>query len=70
VGNGPARKIRINSVTLAELKHHPYFNYYLAKSIIDYRIIHGSYDSVEQLRFTPMFNKDLYKKIAPYITVE
>lgn len=69
VGAGPVRKININTVTVAELKKHPYFNYYLAKSIIDYRIIHGSYGSVEQLSFTPLFNKDLYQKLAPYLII-
>ncbi len=69
VGEGPVRKFNINTVTVAELKKHPYFNYYLAKSIIDYRIIHGSYGSVEQLSFTPLFNKDLYQKLAPYLII-
>ena len=69
-GAGPGRKININTATVAEFKKHPYFDYYLAKSIVDYRIIHGSYDRVEQLRVTPMFYEDLYKKIAPYIIIE
>lgn len=70
VGAGPIHKININTATVAELKKHPYFDYYLAKSIVDYRIIHGAYDRVEQLRFTPMFYEDLYKKIAPYMIIE
>ena len=70
VGAGPVHKINLNTATVAELKKHPYFDYYLAKSIVDYRIIHGSYDRVEQLRFTPMFYEDLYKKIAPYLIIE
>ena len=70
VGAGPVRKININTATVAELKKHPYVDYYFAKSIVDYRIIHGSYDRVEQLRFTPMFHEDLFKKIAPYMITE
>lgn len=70
IGVGTIHKININTATVAELKKHPYLDYYLAKSIVDYRIIHGSYDKVEQLRFTPMFYEDLYKKIAPYMIIE
>jgi len=70
IGNGPVRKININTATVSELKKHPYFDYYLAKAIVDYRIIHGSYIRVEQLRFTPMFYEDLYKKISPYLIIE
>jgi competence protein ComEA len=70
LGAGPVRKINLNTATVADLKKHPYFDYYLAKSIVDYRIIHGSYDRVEQLRFTPMFYEELFKKIAPYLIVE
>lgn len=70
LGAGPVRKININTATVAELKKHPYFDYYLAKSIVDYRVIHGNFDRVEQLRFTPMFYEDLYKKIAPYMMIE
>lgn len=70
LGTGPARKINLNTATVNELRKHPYLDYYLAKSIIDYRIIHGGYDRIEQLRFTPMFYEDLFKKIAPYMIIE
>lgn len=70
LGAGPVRKINLNTATVAELKKHPYFDYYLAKSIVDYRIIHGAYGKVEQLRFTPMISEGLYNKIAPYMIIE
>jgi competence protein ComEA len=70
VGNSAVRKINMNTATVSDFKKHPYFDYYLAKSIVDYRIIHGPYAKVEQLKYTPLIYEDLYKKIAPYLTVE
>jgi competence protein ComEA len=70
VGEGPVHKININTATLAELRKHPYLDYSLAKSIVDYRIIHGSYNSVDQLHVTPKFNEGLILKIVPYLRVE
>jgi len=70
LGNSPLQKINMNTAVVADLKKHPYFDYYLAKSIVDYRIIHGPYAKVEQLRYTPLVYEDLYKKIAPYLKIE
>jgi DNA uptake protein ComE-like DNA-binding protein len=70
LGNSAVQKINLNTAVVADLKKHPYFDYYLAKSIVDYRIIHGPYTKVEQLRYTPLVYEELYKKIAPYLKTE
>jgi competence protein ComEA len=70
IGNGAVQKINLNTAKVSDFKKHPYFDYYLAKSIVDYRIIHGPYSKVEQLKYTPLVYEDLYKKIAPYLKTE
>jgi competence protein ComEA len=67
---GAILKINMNTASVADFKKHPYFDYYLAKSIVDYRIIHGPYSSVEQLRYTPLIYNDLYNRISPYLKTE
>jgi len=70
IGNGEIQKININTATVADFKKHPYFDYYLAKSIVDYRILHGAFTKVEQLRYIPLVYEDLYKKLVPYLKTE
>jgi competence ComEA-like helix-hairpin-helix protein len=65
-----ARKININTATLDELKMHPYIRYSLANLIIQYRIQHGNFSSIEQIKKIMTVNDELYKKLSPYLTVE
>jgi competence protein ComEA len=70
INNSIIRKINLNDAGVADLKKHPYFDYYLAKSIVDYRIVHGPYRNVEQLRYTPLVYDAIYKRIEPYLKTE
>lgn len=62
-------KINVNTVSIGELKKHPYLDYYLAKAIIDKRIQRGGYASLSDLK--EVFNKKpgLFEKVSPYFTV-
>ncbi len=70
VGNGPIKKINLNTVTTAELKKHPYLDFYTAKAIVDRRIAKGQYTSVGQIKDMPLVYGDLYEKIKNYFSVE
>jgi competence protein ComEA len=70
IGDGPFRKLNLNTVTTAELKKHPYMDYYTAKAIVDHRIAKGKFTSVEQLKEISLINDELYQKIKPYILLE
>ncbi len=70
VGNGPYKKINLNTITTAELKKHPYMDFYSAKAIVDRRISKGKYSSVEQIRELPLIYGDLYEKIKNYFSIE
>ena len=64
------KKRNINSSTVEELKKHPYINWNVANAIVAYREEHGSYKNVLDIRKTDLVDEDLYRKIAPYLTVE
>lgn len=63
------KKIDINNTTLQELKKHPYFGYYVAKSIIMYREKYGNFKSPADLKKVPLIYDDVYEKISPYLIV-
>ena len=61
-------KLNINTDSIIHLSKHPYINWNLAKSIINYRKVHGNYDTVEQITSIKIISDSLYQKIAPYLT--
>jgi competence protein ComEA len=67
---GEIKKININTVTLEELKLHPYIRWQLANVIIQYRNQHGSFSSVDDLKKIMIIKEDIFSKISPYCKVE
>jgi len=63
------QKININTASIQDLKKHPYFDYYLAKSIVMYRNKNGNYQSVSDIKKANLIYDDFYIKISPYLTV-
>jgi competence protein ComEA len=63
------RKININHCTYYELKKHPYIGDYTAKTILNFRKLMGSIDSIQQLFENHIFTKENFTKISPYITL-
>ena len=68
--NSPVKKININTVTVGELKAHPYIKYNLANPIIAYRNEHGSFSTIEDIKKVMAVTDEIYKKIAPYLTID
>ncbi len=64
------RKLSLNRSSFEQLKRHPYVGEKMAKNILDFREALGKYESVEQLRQAPLMNGEIYRKIAPYFTVD
>ena len=60
----------LNTVEFKELLRHPYLEYYLVKSIFDYKNKNGTYDSIAELRKVNLIYKELYEKISPYLFVD
>jgi competence ComEA-like helix-hairpin-helix protein len=68
--NTSVKKININTVTVDELKAHPYIKYSMANPIVAYRNEHGPYARVEDIKKVMVVTEEIYMKIAPYLTVQ
>ena len=62
------KKININMATVDELKVHPYIKWNLANPIVAYRIQHGPFAKVEDIKKLMLVTDDVYNMIAPYLS--
>lgn len=60
-------KLNVNTLTLNELRKHPYLSFYQAKAITDYRRLHGPLRSLQDLRFSKDFPPEAIKRLEPYV---
>ncbi len=60
-------RLRINQLTLSQLKRHPYLNYYQARAISDYRRLRGNIRSISELKLMKEFSSHDIERINPYI---
>ena len=67
--SGDVKKININTATLDELKIHPYVRYHLANAIIQYRLQHGQYKMVEDIKKIMIMNDEVFSKVSPYFSI-
>ena len=68
--NASVKKININTATVDELKAHPYIKYSIANPIVAYRNEHGLFSKVEDIKKVMAVTDDVYKKVAPYLTLQ
>ena len=62
----PQRKIKINTATIEELKH-PYLSRKQAEVIIRYRVNHGAFKSIEDLKKAGVISDIIAEKLKPYM---
>ena len=62
------KKFDINTVDFEALRHFPYLSYKQANAVIQYRVQHGNYQSLNDMRDIALLNDEILSKIAPYIT--
>ncbi len=67
---GEVKKININTATLEDLKLHPYIKYHLANAMVQYRVQHGNYKAVEDIRKIMILTEENFQKVKPYLVVE
>jgi DNA uptake protein ComE-like DNA-binding protein len=65
----PFRMINVNTITKDELKLHPYFDWNLTRSLINYRDNHGKFGALKDLQKLQLIDTNIYRKIAPYLTL-
>lgn len=66
LGDKPHR-INVNRLTYAQLRQHPYINYYQARDIIDYRRMRGDIKSLSALRLLPSFTAADIERLEHYV---
>lgn len=68
ISNSSVKKLNINTATVDELKTHPYLRYNIANAIVQYRLQHGSFSTVSEIKKIMMITEEIYNKAAPYLT--
>jgi competence protein ComEA len=63
------KRIRINSVTIEELKAHPYLNWNKANSIVKMRIQRNGFKNIEELKESVLIDTETYEKLFPYLSL-
>jgi competence protein ComEA len=63
------KKINLNSVTLEELKTHPYLKFNQSRAIIAYREQHGPYQKIEDLKKIKLMDEATFAKLRPYLAL-
>jgi len=64
------KQININNAETKILAQHPYINWSVAQSIVNYRQIHGCYQQLSDIMRSDLVNEILYNKIAPYLKAD
>ena len=63
----PLRKMKLNGLTLSELRRHPYMDFYQAKAIVEMRRERGTIKSPEQLSLLEEFTDQDIIRLKPYL---
>ncbi len=61
--------LSVNTVTVKELLVNPYFKYKIANALVNYRTMHGNYQSLEDIKNCELIDDVLYEKIKPYLSL-
>jgi len=67
---GETNRINLNKVGIERLKAHPYFNFYQAKVIVEYRKKKGNLKRLEQLAFYDEFTDEDMERMKHYVCFE
>ena len=63
------KRININSVTIEELKVHPYLKWNQANSIIKMRMQRNGFKNIEELKESVLIDSETYEKLFPYLSL-
>ena len=61
------QQLNVNTLSLNELRRHPYINYYQAKAIVDYRRQHGPIRHLSDLKLCKDFPPEAINRLLPYV---
>ena len=63
------KRININSVTIEELKVHPYLKWNQANSIVKMRVQRNGFKNIEELKESVLIDSETYDKLFPYLSL-
>ena len=67
IENARPHLLNVNTLSLNDLKKHPYINFYMARAITDYRRLHGPLQSLQDLRLSKDFPPEVIARLTPYV---
>lgn len=62
------KRININTISFDQLRIFPYLNYKQVNAIIQYRVQHGPYASIADMRNIVILDDKILRKIEPYLS--
>ena len=62
-------KIELNSITIDQLKSHPYIRWNIANSIIKMREQRKGFKSIDEIKESVLINEELFEKLKPYLAL-
>lgn len=62
-------QIDLNNASEKELASHPFISYKLSKTIVAYRIQHGSFNEIDDLLKIDLIDREVLEKIRPYLII-
>jgi competence protein ComEA len=63
-------QLNINTADVNTLRQHPYLRWNLANAIVQYRLQHGNFKSVEELQQIAIITPEIFQKIKPYMAIQ
>lgn len=63
------KRIHINTVTIEELKVHPYLKWNQANSIVKMRIQRNGFKNIEEIKESVLIDSETYEKLFPYLSL-
>lgn len=61
------KRMKINTMSVNQLRRHPYLNFYQARDICDYRRLHGPLTTLRALANSPNFTPDELERLEHYV---
>lgn len=68
IAEGNVRQLNVNTLSLKQLRRHPYINFYQARAITDYKRLKGRINGLDDLRRLPEFTDKDIERLAPYLS--
>jgi competence ComEA-like helix-hairpin-helix protein len=70
INNALIKQFNINTATIDQMKTHPYIKYALANAIIQYRMQHGNFSSVNDIKKIMIVTDEIFNKASPYLKTD